>query len=198
MPRGVAIAEPRQQLFAALERVVTAHGPARLTGRAVTREAGVATGLLYTHFADFDAFLTGYAVDRAFQLAAAVAGLPARAGTGTPAGNLADALLSTPLRSLEVSTRLTAYRPDLTAGVEAVLGAGTAGLAALEGAAAAYLAAEQRLGRIPAGTDTDALALAAVGVVHHAALTTAPGSDPAGRVRRALAAITGSSAATPS
>ncbi|MEV0128947.1 TetR/AcrR family transcriptional regulator [Dactylosporangium sp. NPDC050688] len=191
MPRGVAISEPRQQLFAALERVVAAHGPARLTGRAVTREAGVATGLLYAHFADFDAFLTGYAVDRAFQVATAVAGLPERAGSGTPAGNLGSALLSTPLRSLEVLTRLTACHPDLAARVEAVLGAGTAGLAALEGATAAYLAAEQRLGRVPAGVAVDALAFAVVGVVHHAALTAAPASDVAGRIRGALAAITG-------
>jgi len=29
-------------------------GPDRLSGRAVTGEAGVATGLLYAHFADFD------------------------------------------------------------------------------------------------------------------------------------------------
>lgn len=200
MPRGVAITEPRQQLFAALERVVAAHGPARLTGRAVTREAGVATGLLYAHFADFDAFLTGYAVDRTFQLAAAVAGLPERAGSGTPAGNLGDALLSVPLRSLEVLTRLTACHPDLTAGVEAVLGAGTAGLAALQAATAAYLTAEQRLGRLPACADVDALAFAIAGVVHHAALTAMPGQpDTADRIRRALTAITGDfPAVTPS
>ncbi|WP_327010841.1 TetR/AcrR family transcriptional regulator [Dactylosporangium sp. NBC_01737] len=199
MPRGVAIPEPRQQLFAALERVIAAEGPGGLTGRAVTRAAGVATGLLYTHFADFDAFLTGYAVDRAFQLAGAVAGLPERAGTGTPAGNLGDALLATPLDTLTAFARLTACRPGLTAGVEAVLGEGTGGLQAVERAAAAYLAAEQRLGRVPAGADTGALALAVVGVLHHVALTADPGpAGPAG-IRRALAALTGGfSAVAPS
>ncbi len=188
MPRGVALPEPRQQLFAALERVIAGDGPGRLTSRAVTREAGVATGLLYTHFTDFDGFLTGYAVERAFQLAGGVAGLPARAGTGTPAGNLGDALLATPLDTLAALTRLTACRPDLVAGVEAVLGPGTAGLQAVERAAAGYLAAEQRLGRVPAGTDTAALALAVAGVLHHVALTGGPDAET--RIRRAAAALT--------
>src|SRR5687767_5167634 len=105
MPRGVAIPEVRQQLFAAVERVIAGAEPSRLTGRAVTREAGVATGLLYAHFANFDAFLTGYAVDRAFQISAEVAGLPARAGSGTVAGNVSEAVLATPLGTLLALTR---------------------------------------------------------------------------------------------
>lgn len=199
MPRGVAIPEPRQQLFAALERVIAGDGPGRLTGRAVTREAGVATGLLYTHFADFDAFLTGYAVECAFQIAGGVAGLPARAGTGTPAGNLGDALLATPLDTLAAVTRLTAVRPGLVAGVEAVLGAGTGGLQAVERAAAGYLTGEQRLGRVPGGTDPADLALAVVGVLHHVALTAGPGPDAETRIRRAMTALAGAfPAVTPS
>jgi AcrR family transcriptional regulator len=191
MPRGVAIPEPRQQLFAALERVIARDGPGRLTGRAVTREAGVATGLLYAHFTNLEEFLAGYAVDRAFQLAGGVAGLPGRAGTGTVAGNLGDAVLATPPGTLLALTRLMAGRPELAAGVEAVLGDGSAGLRAVERAAAGYLAAEQRLGRVPAGADPEALALAVVGVLHHVALT--GGDDPAapGRIRRAVAALTG-------
>ena len=39
MPRGVAIPELRQQLFAAAERVIAASGVSGLTGRAVTRES---------------------------------------------------------------------------------------------------------------------------------------------------------------
>ncbi|MEV4508170.1 TetR/AcrR family transcriptional regulator [Dactylosporangium sp. NPDC049525] len=190
MPRGVAIPEPRQQLFAALERVIAADGPGGLTGRAVTRAAGVATGLLYTHFADFDAFLTGYAVDRAFQLAGAVAGLPERAGSGTPAGNLSDALLATPLDTLVAYTRLGASRPSLASGVEAVLGAGTGGLQAVQRTAAAYLAAEQRLGRVPADADTEALALTVVAVLHYVAFTAGPGPSTDARIRRAMAALT--------
>ena len=188
MPRGVVIPELRHQLFAAVERVIAADGPSRLTGRAVTREAGVATGLLHAHFATFDAFLAGYAVDRAFQLAGGVAGLPGQAGTDTVAANLSRAVLATPPATLLTLTRLLAVRPELADGIEAVLGPGTAGLRAVETAVAAYLAAEQRLGRVPAGADTEALALAVTGVLHHVALSAAP--DPDALIRRAVAALT--------
>jgi AcrR family transcriptional regulator len=197
MPRGVAIPEPRQQLFAAAERVIAEEGPSRLTSRAVTREAGVATGLLFAHFANFDEFLVGYAVDRSFQISSVAAGLPARAGTGTVAGNLSEAVLTTPLITLLAITRLMAYRPALAANVEAVLGDGSTALEALERATAAYLTAERQLGRIPAGADTEALALAVVGVLHHIALTegTKPAADS--RIRRAMTALTdGSQAVT--
>lgn len=190
MPRGVAIPEPRKQLFAALERVIARDGPGRLTGRVVTREAAVATGLLYAHFANLDDFLAGYAVDRAFQISSAVAGLPGRAGSGTVAGNLGDAVLATPLGAVLSLTRLMAFRPDLAAGVEAVLGAGTAGLQAVEQAAVGYLNAERQLGRVPTGADTEALALAVVGVLHHVALAGESGSAANTRIRRAMAALT--------
>ena len=197
MPRGVAIAEPRQHLFAAAERVIAAAGPYQLTSRAVTREAGVATGLLFAHFANFDDFLVGYAVDRSFQIASAAAGLPGRAGTGTVAANLAETALAIPLITLLGVTRLTASRPALAARVEAVLGNGSAVLRAFERAVVAYLVAEEQLRRIPAGIDAEALALAVVGVLHHVALT--DGTDPAadGRIRRAMTAlIDGSQAIT--
>jgi AcrR family transcriptional regulator len=190
MPRGVAIPEVRQQLFAALERVIADDGPSRLTGRAVTREAGVATGLLYAHFANFDDFLAGYAVDRAFQISSEVAGLPERAGSGTLGGNLSDAVLATPLGTLLALTRLMAFRPELAANVEAVLGNGAGGLQAVERATAGYLSAEQQLGRVPAGADTQALALAVVGVLHHVALTGETGSAADTRIRRAMTALT--------
>lgn len=199
MPRGVAIPDLRQQLFAAVERVIAAAGPSRLTGRAVTREAGVATGLLYAHFPNFDDFLVGYAVDRAFQISGEVARLPERAGSGTVAGNLRQAALATPLGTLRALTRLLVFRPELATSVEAVLGDGTAGLHAVERAVAGYLAAEQRLGRVPAGTDTEALALTVVSVLHHVAL--AGGTDAAAdtRIRRAMESFTGGfPAATPS
>jgi AcrR family transcriptional regulator len=189
MPRGVALSEPRQQLFAALERVILRAGPGRLTSRAVTQEAGVATGLLYAHFGSFDHFLAGYAVDRAFQVAGEVAGLPERAGTGTVAGNLTEAALATPMDTLAALTRLLAFRPELAESVDAVLGAGTAGLPAVERATVRYLNAERRLGRVPAGADTDALALAVVGVVHHVALTGRAGRAADNQVRRAIAAL---------
>ncbi|MEV2237446.1 TetR family transcriptional regulator [Micromonospora sp. NPDC049891] len=192
MPRGVAITEPRQHLFAAAERVIAAAGPSELTSRAVTRAGGVATGLLFAHFANFDDFLTGYAVDRSFQIAANAAGLPDRAGTGAVDVNLSETLLATPLITMLAVTRLFAYRPPLAAAVDAVLGSGSAALRALERAVVEYLVAEQHIGRLPAGADTEALAVTVVGVLHHVALT--DGEDPAAadRIRRAITALTAS------
>src|SRR6201985_2927506 len=71
VPTGVGIRDPRGQLFDAAERVLLRDGPAALTSRAVTAEAGVAKGVLHRHFADFDAFLTDLALDRAARIAAA-------------------------------------------------------------------------------------------------------------------------------
>ncbi|MFC4562476.1 TetR/AcrR family transcriptional regulator [Nocardiopsis mangrovi] len=196
MPRGVAIPELRQQLFSATERVIVRDGPGGLTGRALTREAGVATGLLYAHFADMDDFLAAYAVDRAFQISAAAAALPGRAGTRTVAANLTGALTSTPPATLAALARLMAARPGLTGRVRAVLGDRTAGLEAVESAAAAYLEAEQRLGRVRAAADPGSLALALVGAVHHLVLSDT--AEPAARARigRLVAALT-ADAATP-
>ncbi len=190
MPRGVATPEPRQQLFAAVERVVVGEGPSRLTSRAVTREAGVATGLLFSHFTNFDDFLVGYAVDRSFQLASAVAGLPTRAGSATVTENLSEIGQALPLDALVTMTRLMAYRPGITAGVEAVLGPGSAGLQPVERAIARYLAAEQQLGRVPASADPEALALIVTAVLHHLLLTDGTSPLAAGRLHRAIAALT--------
>jgi AcrR family transcriptional regulator len=198
MPRGVAIAEPRQHLFAAAERVIVTAGPGQLTSRAVTREADVATGLLFAHFANFDDFLIGYAIDRSFQGASAVAGLSGLAGTGTVAANLSDAVLATPLITLLAVTRLTACRPTLTADVEAVLGTGSALPQRLERAVIEYLIAEQRLQRLPADVDAEALALAVVGVVHHVALTDGAAPAAANRIRRTMNALAAIGSATTS
>ncbi|MBQ1015055.1 TetR family transcriptional regulator [Micromonospora sp. M51] len=189
MPRGVPIAEPRQHLFAAAERLIAAAGPGQLTSRAVTGEAGVATGLLFAHFANFDDFLVGYAVDRSFQIAGTAAGLPARAGTGTIAANLSAAILATPLIVLRGVTRLMACRPALAAQVEAVLGTGSTVPQSLERAVVDYLNAERQRGRLPAGVDTEALALAVVGVLHHVALIDATDEVAHARIQHTVTAL---------
>jgi AcrR family transcriptional regulator len=185
VPRGVAIPELRQQLFAAAEQVIIREGPARLSGRAVTGEAGVAAGLLYAHFTDFDDFLAAYAVDRSFTIAAAVGAL---AGTGDVAADLCDAVLAIPRDTLTALARILVLRPELAARVNAVLGDRAAGLDAIEQAAAAHLAAARRAGRIAA--DPAAVALALVGVLHHLVLSGA--DDLETRLRQAIAALVGS------
>lgn len=189
MPRGVAIPELRQQLFTAAERVILRDGPSRLSGRAVTTEAGVAAGLLYAHFTDLDDFLAAYAVDRSFVVIAA-APLTDRAGTGDIAANLADALLAIPRDTLTALARLLVLRPELAERVHDVLGNETA-LDAIERATAAYLDAERRLCRLAASTDPRAVALALVGALHHLVLTAGDLDD---RLRPAITALVGSTA----
>ncbi|MEU4689247.1 TetR/AcrR family transcriptional regulator [Actinoplanes sp. NPDC023714] len=185
MPRGVAVPEARQHLFAALERVMAADGA--LTSRNVTQEAGLATGLLFTHFRSFDGFLTAYAVDRSFQIAAALAPLATTFGHGVVAENLTEAILALPRASVLTVTRLTAFRPSLTAEVARVLGGESAGLNAIVHAVDRHLRAEQELGRVAAEADTSSLALAVAGVLQHVALTDDGHAEE--RVRRALTAL---------
>ncbi|MFC3493856.1 TetR family transcriptional regulator [Glycomyces rhizosphaerae] len=191
MPRGVAIPELRQQLFAAAERVILRDGPAKLSGRAVTTEAGVAAGLLYAHFTDLDDFLAAYAVDRTFIIGATAGALPDRAGTGDPAANLTDTLLAIPREALAALARLMVLKPELAARVRDVLGDHATALDAIEQAATAYLEAERRLGRITETVDPPAVALAIDGLLHHLVLT-AEDIDP--RLRRAITALVGTTA----
>lgn len=189
MPRGVAIPDVRQRLFAAAERVIAREGPAGLSGRAITSEASVATGVLYAHFANLDDFLAGYAVDRSFQVSSQIAALPARAGMDTVVGNLASATAAMPPATLLALTQLLAAHPHLAARVRAVLGDTAAGLDAIEHAAGLYLAAEQRLGRVPEPADIEALSLAVVSVIHRLAVTGEATSMAHTRIRRVMTAL---------
>src|SRR5215470_11767861 len=83
--------DAREQLFDAAERVLLRDGPAALTSRSVTAEAGVAKGVLHRHFADFDAFLAELALTRIAWIDGLAEELRAAAGTGSVAGNLAAA-----------------------------------------------------------------------------------------------------------
>ncbi|MBO0775140.1 MAG: helix-turn-helix transcriptional regulator, partial [Actinobacteria bacterium] len=91
MPRGVAMQGAREQLFDAAERVLARAGPAGLTSRAVTDEAGVAKGLIYRYFADLDEFLAELTAARLRSAVASLSGLPDRAGSGTVTDNLSEA-----------------------------------------------------------------------------------------------------------
>ncbi len=166
MPTGVALEDPRTQLFDAAVRIMLQSGPGALTSRAVTTEAGVAKGVLHRHFADFDAFLAELILDRIARLQAAATELHERAGTGTVVGNLTAGLVGMfePVAVAVLSLVLTrdAVRARLR-------DAGTARIPLLgEGVAiiASYLTAERDLGRIAADADVMTLAPTLVGAVH--------------------------------
>src|SRR5215813_579355 len=115
VPTGVAIRDPRGQLFGAAERVLLRDGAGALTSRAVTDEAGVAKGVLHRHFADFDAFLAELALDRVAQVAVQAAALRDAAGTGSVAGNLAAALPEVFSPAVLALIRLVIARDELRA-----------------------------------------------------------------------------------
>ena len=187
-PRGVAIPEVREQLFEATDRLLARDGPAGLSTRAITSEAGVANGMLHRHFRDLDAFLTEFAADRLQGIADSAAALPARAGHGTVTGNLTDATLALFGSSALALVNLAAARPALGTALEHLTTA--SGLGDVEKHVTAYLDAEKKLGRIAAGADTQTLAFTLLGSVHHLMMTNPAGpSDLPDRVRRIVESL---------
>jgi AcrR family transcriptional regulator len=166
MPTGVAIRDPREQLFDAAERILLRAGPNGLTSRAVTTEAGFAKGVLHRHFDDFDAFLAELVLDRIGRLDYGASALRDSAGTGTIADNLTRALIDLFGPVAVAIVGLVTFRDGLRARLRQ---AGLAGVPLLAQGAemiASYLAAERDLGRIAAGADVDTLALTLIGSAH--------------------------------
>ena len=166
MPTGVAIRDPRGQLFAAAERVLLRDGPGGLSSRAVTAEADVAKGVLHRHFADFDAFLAEFALDRVARIGAQAAALRALAGSGTVAGNLAAALPDLFSPAVLALIRLVIARDELRARLRAATGSRIPLVSESTALVASYLAAERDLGRVAAGADISTLAPTLIGAAH--------------------------------
>ena len=166
MPTGVAIRDPRGQLFDAAERVLLRDGPGGLTSRAVTAEADVAKGVLHRHFADFDAFLAEFALERVARIGAQAAALRAMAGSGTVAGNLAAALPDLFSPAILALIRLVIARDELRARLRAATGSRIPLVAESTAMVASYLAAERDLGRVAADADIGTLAPTLIGAVH--------------------------------
>jgi AcrR family transcriptional regulator len=166
-PRGVAIPDVRERLFAAAERVLAREGPAGLTNRAVTEEAGCAKGLLYNHFADLDDFVAQLVLDRFRRIAAEVGPLPEQAGRGDVRENLTGAALVLLGTSGPAIAAAAVSRTGVAERVRHAWAGGAPGPGAVEEAMTRYLEAERRLGRIAADADCAMLALALAGTVHH-------------------------------
>ena len=166
VPTGVAIRDPRGQLFDAAERVLLRDGASALTSRSVTDEAGVAKGVLHRHFADFDAFLAELTLERMARVAALAAALRDAAGTGTVAGNLAAALHEVLTPAVLALIRLGIARDELRARLRAATGSRMPLFSESTALVAGYLTAESGLGRIAAGADIGTLAPTLIGAAH--------------------------------
>jgi AcrR family transcriptional regulator len=189
VPTGVPIRDIRDQLFDAAERVLVRDGISALTSRAVTTEAGVAKGILYRHFSDFDAFLAAFVLTRIERLDARSTDLRACAGTGTVADNLVDALAMTLDSSAIRIVTLIGSRHELLVRLRLTTPTGIPLLAETTKMISAYLTAERGLGRIPLEADVDSLAVSLVGGAHLtvAGREGAP-SDP-GDLRRVMTTV---------
>ena len=185
MPTGVTLHDARERLFEAAERVLLRDGPSGLTSRAVTDEAGVAKGVLHRHFADFDAFLAELVHDRATRMEMSTAALVALAGTGTVAGNLAEALTSAFSPVAEAMLALITFRDELRRRLRETWPVGLPLIAEIVRMVRAYLLAEQSLGRVVAEADVSVLAPMLIGSVH-LLLADRTGESPAPDAVRAV------------
>jgi len=187
VPTGVAIRDPRGQLFDAAERVLLRDGPGGLTSRAVTAEAGVAKGVLHRHFADFDEFLAELALDRVTGISAQAAVLRDMAGTGTVAGNLAATLPDLFSPVMLALIRVVIARDELRARLRAATGSRVPLLSESTAMVNGYLVAERDLGRVAAGADISTLAPTLIGAVH-LLFTDTDGAPEAADVARVVGA----------
>lgn len=163
MPTGVPLADARERLFAAAERVLTREGASALTSRAVTDEAGVAKGVLHRHFADFDAFLAELVDERSACIEAELAGLREAAGSGPVAVTLARALAAVFDPVTVGIVALVVSRAEVRARLRVATPTGIPVLVEATRAVADYLRVERSRGRILPDADVETLALALVG-----------------------------------
>ncbi|MFI6472909.1 TetR family transcriptional regulator [Streptomyces sp. NPDC050516] len=190
MPTGVALRDPREQLFDAAERILLRDGVGALTSRAVTLEAGCAKGVLHRHFEDFDAFLAELVLDRIGRIDAQAAALRDSAGTGTVADHLTDALtdLFGPVATAIVG--LVVSRDALRTRLRRSTPRGVPLLAEATAMIAEYLRAERDLGRVAADADIDALAPTLIGAGHLLFAGQEGGPPKTAAVRRTVTAVT--------
>lgn len=156
----------REHLIAAAERLVARRGTVGLTVRDIAREAGVADGVLYNHFADKEELLAHAVHAHARTVEAAQHGTAPRPGDGTVEANLRaylDRGLALHAAILPALAGL-ATQPKLLARLGAL--AGPAGGLDLRTELAGYVRAEQRLGRVAPDASPEAVATLLVGVCH--------------------------------
>ncbi|MEW2355344.1 helix-turn-helix domain-containing protein [Spirillospora sp. NPDC029432] len=157
----------REHLIATAERMISERGTAGLTVRAIAREAGVADGVLYNHFADKEELL-GHALRAHVRTVERGLSTLPDPGAGSLAGNLAAYIryglamhrailpaMAGLIGSPEVLARFAEAHEPGENWRDRLL---------------RYLEAERELGRIAAGARVEAAASMIVGVCHEAVL----------------------------
>ncbi len=189
MPTGVALRDAREQLLAAAERVLLRAGPAALTTRSITAEAGCAKGVLHRHFADLDELLVALVQDRIARLDGQAATWRAAAGQGSLVTTLAGALTDVYGPVALSIVGLIIARDGLRARLRATSPTGVPLLTEAAGLLTGYLAAERDLGRIDRGADVQTLALTLIGTGHLAFAGRDGHPPPLDEVERLVAGV---------
>ncbi|GAA2795839.1 MULTISPECIES: TetR/AcrR family transcriptional regulator [Kitasatospora] len=162
-------ARTRARVLDAAAHLIATVGLTRTTTKEIARAAGCSEAALYKHFRDKEEIFVRVLRERAPRLADAVAELPGRAGHGSVEEHLAAVVrVAVPFyrQSFPMAGSLFAS-PELLAAHRRKLG--DAGPHHVSSHLADYLRAEQRLGRVSAGTDPDAAAMLLIGACFHRA-----------------------------
>ncbi|MGP3963838.1 TetR/AcrR family transcriptional regulator [Nonomuraea sp. 3N208] len=157
----------REHLIAITERMISARGTAGLTVRAIARQAGVADGVLYNHFADKEELLANAIRAHVRTVERELGELP-EPGTGTVEANL-RAYLAYGLalhRAILPAFAGLLTQPTVLTKLAELGGHGEDWRDRL----ARYLHAERDLGRLAADAQLDAAAAMIVGVCHETVL----------------------------
>lgn len=158
----------REHLIATAERMMAERGAAGLTVRAIAREAGVADGVLYNHFADKEELLAHALRARAESVERSLDPLP-EPGSGTIEENLRAYVrhgLVAHNALLPAVAGLVA-QPEVLARFSALSG----GERDWRSRLAAYLRAERDLGRLAPDAPVDAATSMIVGACHEPVLS---------------------------
>lgn len=164
----------RAKLIAAATDVVGQVGYAHATTKAIAGAAGVSEGTIYRHFPDKASLFYAAVLDRNTAIVEELTNLPARAGTGTVAGNLSHTLhrlaeLRADILPLEIAMMTD---PELASG----RGRGPITTRTPDDrppAITEYLAREQALGRVRAEVPCDEVEMILLAMVYGIAMTPA-------------------------
>lgn len=190
-PSGVALRDPRQQLFDAAERALLRDGPCALRSRDVTEEAGCAKGLLHRYFASFDAFLAELVLDRTSLVETEAVLLAGSAGLGRDPVDVVTDAVCTMLDPTRVRlVRLVTVRDPVRELLRERWLTGIPVLTDVALALGGYLRAERDLGRLAGGVPPDVLGRALAGLAYQA-FADDDGGDHREKLRADAAALLG-------
>ncbi|MFC4536673.1 TetR/AcrR family transcriptional regulator [Sphaerisporangium dianthi] len=157
----------REHLISTAERLISEGGTAGLTVRAIAREARVADGVLYNHFADKEELLALGLHAHVRAVETTLGPPPRTAGEGTVAANLRAYVAHSVALHIAIMPAFAGlvHQPRVLARFEE-LSNPMAGGRGLRADLTDYLRAEQRLGRLSAEAAPEAAATMIIGACH--------------------------------